>query len=310
MSEFRPAAKSAYRPVFLRIPFRLLHKPVFLAILTVAATPPAFSADTFTLDLESYRTPVSPGSVEEDLLFLKDFIPVFTRAAIPRDPNPKTLEYEAVELEVERSPVAGVGKTRKSFKTDHKTGLKLQITGSDYKNAAEAFLMWRREFEAQWIASATQGAAAPKTPLQEIVENRRLSRKDKIDQVLSFYARQQMTYQPPPTPHPDFWPVSEVIQLSSIHASVQFNPRGGKVVVLEQDTGKAYVLPFNPGDDPHAWMDRLVAMAKVHGLDQATERMRKETLKTGEIPYPKASLLPRRSPTPRSPRDTLQTNPR
>jgi hypothetical protein len=160
---------------------------------------------------------------------------------------------------------------------------RLEIRGNQYLAAAENFLSWRKAFETSWIeAAGGEITTASKTPLALIFEDPSLTRREKIARILQLQAHAGVNYAPPPTPHPGFWPVSKIIEMPEIHATVQFNPRGGKVTVLEAETGRAWVIPFNPTDDPIRWMRDFRVWAEGNGLSRAVERMRAVALgKTG-----------------------------
>jgi hypothetical protein len=131
----------------------------------------------------------------------------------------------------------------------------------------------------------TASTRIPRTPLQQIYEDPRFSQPERIQAVLTLLTQQQISAVPEPTPNPEFWPISDVIPLPAIHATVQFNPRGGKVVILDTETQKVHIIPFDPSEDPRWWMNNFAAIAERQGLDKAVEVAR--GVSTGQPASPK-----------------------
>lgn len=260
--------------------------PALLACATQPGT--GWGQSRVRLDLESFRTEVSPSAPDQDALFLKDLIPALARRMFPPGSAGSQMEPQTIDVGVEREsrPEETPGK---GVRIVQSARYKLDIRGNQYLAAAENFLSWRKAFETSWIEAASgEITAASKTPLALIFEDSSLSKREKIVRILQLQAHAGATYSPPPTPHPEFWPVSKIIEMPEIHARVQFNPRGGKVTILEAETGRAWVIPFNPTDDPIRWMRDLRVWAEGNGLSRAVERMRAVALgKATEAAPPK-----------------------
>ncbi|KXK39383.1 MAG: hypothetical protein UZ16_OP3001000381 [Candidatus Hinthialibacteria bacterium OLB16] len=271
---------------------------VFLCSLmlgTGSPDPCPAASNPATIDLEAFRTSVSPGTIDEDLQQMKDLIPELARRMFPpgegRLAEPETIDFK--EVRVPRLAPDEKG----GFRTSYHSVNRMVINGRKYLRAAESYLFWRRDYEKKWIASASPTAQAgeiPQTPLQQIFSATTLDRRGKTHALLDLYSRQLLpTPVPAPTPRPDFWPISDIFDIPEASGTVQFNLRGGKVVVLEKGSGEVWILPFDPALDPMKWLESFRFKARRHGIGKAAEMMRSEGIIAPSL-EPKPLPLPQR----------------
>ncbi len=242
--------------------------PVLLLVLACASP-----AAPLVLDIEFYRTAVSPGTVVEDLQILREIIPELARRMFPVSPQTGRYAPETLEFKLSTIPKAGPG-------YGVETESKLIVNGRRYQQAAETYLKWRKEYEQNWIQSNTTGwepKAGLRTPLQIIFGDTRLDPRGKALAMLRIYSdslSQSGTslapkLNPTPTPPPEFWPVSDIIEMPEVNGSVQINMRGGKVTVLDKSAGKATIIPFDSSRNPRLWLATFRKQALRFGLPQA-----------------------------------------
>ncbi len=232
-------------------------------------------AAPLVLDIQPYRTAVSPGTVDEDLVILREIIPEIARREFPVSPQAGRYVPETLDLSYSRAPKSVPGSGIRSES-------RLVINGKRYQQAAETYLKWRKDYETNWIQSFSsdwEPKAIPDTPLQRIFKDPSLDHRGKGIAMLKIYtdaltqARASSLPPPKPTPTPPagFWPVSEVIEMPEVNGSLQINMRGGKITVLDQTTGKAFIIPFDASRDPRLWLASFRKKALRLGLEEAVK---------------------------------------
>ncbi len=284
-------------------------------VLCLVLGPVFAPAVPVVLDIQSYRTPVSPGTVDEDLMILRDLVPELTRRIFPVSPKRDRSGPDTIELRLSRAPKPLPG-------TGFQSGSRVVVNGNRYQQTTEKYLKWRKEYETNWIqsqVSSWEPKAAPKTPLQMIFEDQGLNQRSKAMAMLRIYledstqaeAHLASTPRPTPTPPPDFWPVSRIIDMPEVNASVQINMRGGKVTVLDGATEQATVIPFDASQDPRLWLANFQNQARLHGLAQAVKMEQEKAALTTRKKAPRPPLpiappepvinLPEEKPKPQIP---------
>lgn len=281
---------------------------VCLSVLLSGIFPAAIIAAPVPVDIQSYRTPLSPGTIDEDLLILREIIPELARRMFPAaSTRPSRSGPDTVDLRLSRGPRPGpsVGQPSES---------RLLINGDRYLQATETFLKWRKEFETNWGQTEVpswEPKAVGRTPLQKIFADPSLDRRGKAMAMLKVYYKNPIRknpvsdpkLKPTPTPPPEFWPVSDVIEIPEVNGSVQFNLRGHKVTVLNEATGEASVIPYYSSQDPRAWLATFRRQALKHGLARAIEMEQEKEIERASLPSAAlkakvAGKAPLESPTP------------
>ena len=249
--------------------------PFSCAMCLVLSLPMAYAQSPTLLDVSLYRTPISPGTVAEDAQFLTALIPQLVRGAGFAPAEEGHPQYETVELEINRRKKRNM---RGEISLDER-GVpiiaeypRLVIQGENFKMAATAFLQWRKGYEEAWIRSASEeGVLLKPTPLQLIFNSGHLTRQQKVQQTINVYRTALLPSLPIPTPNPDYWPISDVIDLPEIGAQIQFYSSAHKVVVLDASSSHVWMVPLNPTEDPVKWQEVFKKLAKKEGLEKATE---------------------------------------
>jgi hypothetical protein len=263
------------------------------------------------LDIQSYRTAVSPGTVDEDLQILRELIPELARRMFPVSSKTGRFTPDTLELKTSRSNDPGPGK-------GPSPGSRLVVNGRHYQQAAETYLKWRKEYETNWIqanASEWEPKAAPKTPLQSVIEDPGLDYRGRAMAMLRVYLESSSPdrvgsapmFKPTPTPPPGFWPISDVIEIPEVNGSLQINLRGGKVTVLDGATGKASVIPYDSTMDPRLWLINFRKQALRLGLAQAVKMEQEKVPRLSKernalsappivVPAPESTIVKEESP--------------
>lgn len=261
----------------MRVPFSIL------ILLAVGFCNAAWGQVPRSIDLMAYRTQVSPGSPEQDLLLVQRIVPVLARTAYPVLSGRSSTSFQAIDIEMKKRP-----RLRENMSSRSRIAVDFSytfvVTGEIYQMVTEQFLSWRKGYEEQWIASATGETSYLKTPIQLVAEDPNLDYPQKVQRILGIMNRREYKYIPPPTPNPAYWPVSDVIPLREAGASLQFNPRGGKVVLLDDTTGETYILPFDPWDDPEDWLRDFERWVAGYGIKSSSEFAKKRAASVASQP--------------------------
>jgi hypothetical protein len=257
---------------------------LFLILFDIQA-PPSQGQSTF-LDLNPYRTPVSPGAPHEDALFLKEVVESLAQelAISPIVPRGEA-GFESFDVRIDRNKVIepdGSWKRDELGRPVFSVTPTIEIKGETYKQLARMYLEWRRSFEFEWIGVARSATEELKpTPLQTIFNEPTLPRSEKVRQTVQFYRFKTLPLVPRPTPNPAYWPISPIIDLPEVLVQVQFNLRGGQVTVLDSESSKVWVLPFPSEVDPRRWIDEYKRAVNKVGKVRAAEQLRQEALRWG-----------------------------
>lgn len=258
---------------------------VFLLLAFFLPSPKSFGQPIF-LDLTRYRTPVSPGKIDEDALFLKEIVEQIARdlAIAPVAPRGER-GFESFDVDIKRDKIleeTGAWKLDKTGKAVFAATPTIEIKGESYKQITRSFLEWRRSFELEWIQGTRSATEELKpTPLQRIFYQTSLPQSERVRQTVQFYRFKTIPRIPKPTPNPSFWPVSAILDLPECGVQVQFNLRGGRVTILDSESSRVWVLPFPPEADPHRWMAEYRREVEKSGKEQAAERLRQEAIAWG-----------------------------
>ena len=261
-----------------------LSPALFLFLLNLQTFPTLGQPIEF--DLRLYRTPVSPGELHEDALFLKEVVQLIAKD-IPISPVAVRgeLAYESFDLRTDRAKaVARDGSIQfdDAGRPVFWVTPTIVIRGEVYKQVTRAYLKWRKAFELEWIRTARNATEELKpTPLQVLFNHPVLPRSEKIRETIRFYRLETLPRIPKPTPNPAYWPISPIIDLPESGVQVQFNLRGGQVTVLDSESSAVWVLPYPPELDPQRWIDLYKKEVRKVGKEKAAERLRREALAWG-----------------------------
>jgi hypothetical protein len=235
----------------------------------------AYAQSPTVLDVSLYRTPISPGTVAEDAQFLTALIPQLARGAGLAPADEGRPQYETVELEINRRKKRNMrGEISLSDRGRPVIAEfpRLVIQGENFMMAAKAFLEWRKRYEEAWIQSASEeGVLLNPTPLQQVFNGGHLTRQQKVQQTINIYRTALLPSLPVPTPNPDYWPISDVINLPDAGAQIQFYTSAHKVVVLDASSSRVWMVPLNPTEDPVKWREVFEKLAKKEGLEKAVK---------------------------------------
>ncbi|MCA9413591.1 MAG: hypothetical protein KC931_11365 [Candidatus Omnitrophica bacterium] len=243
--------------------------------------PAAYAQQRWDFSILPYRTEISPGTPEEDALFVSRLVPELAKAMFG-ELTGEGLVYETIDIFVDRKFAReknGAPIRNAAGKVAIESDVQFTIRGERFYAATLTYLKWRQAFEQKWIHDASpENVKLEPTPLQLIQREPRLSSEQKVLQTLLFYTMKtrEASNQQPEIPDPDYWPVSPVFDIDSVGVQVQFNIRGGLVTVLHADSNRVWQLPFPSIGSCDRWMSLYERAAKDLGLERAAEKMREE----------------------------------
>lgn len=269
------------------LPTRLALAGGLLCILALSPCCSAWGQQARSLSVQAYRTEISPGSPEEDALFIARLVPHLARLMFGEFKG-DGLVYESVDVDVKRRHSRGLDgqvvynpEGRAVVEAEHN----LTIRGDRFYSSALAFLNWRKGFELKWVHDASpEHVQLEPTPFQLIHDARNLTDLQKIGQILYLYNLHHRAPVQAEAPKPEYWPTSPILDIESVGVQVLFNVRGGIVTILHPEESRVWQLPFPAGASCEKWMRLYEQVARSEGLDKAAERMRTEASKMNAPP--------------------------
>jgi hypothetical protein len=250
------------------------------------------------INLAAYRTVVSPASVEMEARILQYLIPMLAAEMYPPGSLSSDVGIQSVNMREDKTLVidAETGRPRPQVVVG------ISVMGDIYRLVTDAFLSWRMGYEQRFIASASgEISLLPTTPLAQIASNLSLAPREKARQWLYvLQADQFRKNQPANVPlseiKDDNRILSEIMEVPSIKARVQFSYCGEVVTVLENDTGQVRVIPYLTSISSGKWLDRFVKEVERQGFDKAEQTARGWYLERGDdndtVVSPPEPLLP------------------
>jgi len=230
-----------------------------------------------------YRTEISPGSPEEDALFVSKLVPHLSRILFG-ELNGDGFLYETIDVAINRRFAREEDGSYVLTPTGRgviEADIWFTIKGERFYTSALAYLNWRQQFEKKWIHDASpEEIQLEPTPLQLIHRDLGLSEMEKIGQTLVFYQLQNKKEAAGQAslPDPEYWPVSPVFDIESVGVQVQFNIRGGVATVLHAATNRVWQLPFPATGSCDRWMRLYEREAQTVGLEKAALKMKEEVM--------------------------------
>ena len=280
-------------------------KPALVLIALNIQTLSSFAQPVF-LDLRVYRTPVSPGELHEDAVFLKEVVEFLAKDMTLAPVVPRGGEgFESFDVRIDRHKVTepdGSWKRDELGRPVFSVTPTIEIKGETYKQITKAYLEWRRGFELEWVRTAQNATAELKpTPLQVLFHHPTLPQSEKVRETVQFYRLNTVPRIPKPTPNPAYWPISPILDLPECGVQVQFNLRGGQVTVLDSESSRVWVLPYPSELDPTRWMAEYKREVKKVGKERAAESLRQEAIRWGLPNGPVEQASPRKILTDNNP---------
>lgn len=261
---------------------RTIRRGTFLGLgilLWAMTTEVGWTQQTREFSILPYRTEISPGSPEEDAIFISKLIPHLSKLMFG-EMTGEGLSYETIDVRVDRRFARkqdGSYVFNPAGRGVIEADIQLTIKGERFYGATLAYLTWRQEFERKWIHDASpENIPLDPTPLQLIFKEPNLSPIEKVGQTLVFYQLQHRKPSNEKIPDPEYWPVSPVFDIDSVGVQVQFNIRGGVVTVLHAESNRVWQLPYPLTGSCDRWLDLYEREAKSSGLDRAAEKMKEE----------------------------------